>query len=96
MSQPVFSCRNKSVELVRSIFPNVLNANRHWVAAGFLTSTGFFLLLMFLNWRGELRGFANPRVGNQRELHAAVIAELSAALSLWAPCTSCVVLPGGN
>jgi len=37
-------------------FRTTWNANRHWVAAGFLTS---FLLLMFLSWRSELRGMAN-------------------------------------
>lgn len=36
----------------------VWKANRHWVAAGFLGSTSFFLLLMFLNWRSEQLGIA--------------------------------------
>ena len=34
------------------------NANRHWLAAGFLASTGLFLLLIFANWRNERRGIA--------------------------------------
>lgn len=34
------------------------NANRNWLAAGFLASTGLFLLLMFVNWRVEHRGIA--------------------------------------
>ena len=42
-------------------FRTTWNANRHWVAAGFLISTGLFLLLMFLNWRSELRGMAAQR-----------------------------------
>jgi len=37
------------------------NANRHWVAAGFLTSTGLFLLLIFLNWRNEQFGIASSK-----------------------------------
>jgi hypothetical protein len=32
------------------------NANRHWVAAGFLASTSLFLLLIFVNWRSQRRG----------------------------------------
>src|SRR5262249_48889149 len=39
-------------------FRTTWNANRHWIAAGFLTSTGLFLLLLYLNWRSELRGIA--------------------------------------
>ena len=39
-------------------FRTTWNANRHWVAAGFLTSTSLFMLLMFLSWRSELRGIA--------------------------------------
>lgn len=37
------------------------NANRHWLAAGFLASTGLFLLLIFLNWRNEHLGIAAQR-----------------------------------
>jgi hypothetical protein len=37
-------------------FRTTWNANRHWVAAGFLAATSLFLLLMYLNWRNELRG----------------------------------------
>src|SRR5579862_1589551 len=37
------------------------SANRHWVAAGFLASTSFFLLMMYLNLRNELRGIATQR-----------------------------------
>jgi hypothetical protein len=37
------------------------NANRHWLAAGFLASTILFLLLMFMNWRNEHRGIASQR-----------------------------------
>jgi len=40
-------------------FRTTWNANRHWVAAGFLTSTSLFLLFMFLNWRSGLRGIAS-------------------------------------
>ena len=32
------------------------NAHRHWLATGFLFSTGLFLLLIILNWRGAQRG----------------------------------------
>src|SRR5215813_1240616 len=39
-------------------FRTTWSTNRHWVAAGFLISTSLFLLLMFLNWRNELRGIA--------------------------------------
>jgi hypothetical protein len=34
------------------------NANRHWVAAGFLSSPSLFVLLMFVNWRDQRRGIA--------------------------------------
>ena len=34
------------------------NANRHWVAAGFLASTSLFVLLMFVNWRDQRHGIA--------------------------------------
>jgi hypothetical protein len=34
------------------------NANRHWVAVGFLASTCLFVLLMFVNWRDQRRGIA--------------------------------------
>ncbi len=34
------------------------NANRHWVAVGFLASTSLFVLLMFVNWRDQRRGIA--------------------------------------
>jgi Domain of unknown function (DUF4349) len=37
------------------------STNRHWLAAGFLASTGLFLLLMFVNWRNERRGIAAQR-----------------------------------
>jgi hypothetical protein len=33
------------------------NANRHWVAAGFLASTSLFVLLMFVNWRDQRHGW---------------------------------------
>lgn len=36
-------------------------ANRHWLAAGFLASTGLFLLLMFVNWQNEHRGIATQK-----------------------------------
>lgn len=36
-------------------------ANRHCVAAGFLLSTGLFLLFIFLNWRAEQRGIEQSR-----------------------------------
>jgi hypothetical protein len=29
------------------------NANRHWLAAGFVASISVFLLVMFLNWRDQ-------------------------------------------
>jgi len=34
------------------------NANRHWLAAGLLTSASLLLLWMCLNWRNEHRGIA--------------------------------------
>ena len=37
------------------------NARRHWLAAGFLLSTGLFLLLIILNWRSEQRGINQQR-----------------------------------
>ena len=37
------------------------STNRHWLAAGFLASTGLFLLLMFVNRRNEHRGNAAQR-----------------------------------
>jgi hypothetical protein len=37
------------------------NANRHWLAAGFLASTSLFLLFMFVNWRNEQRGIADQK-----------------------------------
>lgn len=37
------------------------STSRHWLAAGFLTSTILFLLLMFMNWRNEHRGIASQR-----------------------------------
>lgn len=36
-------------------------ANRHWVAGGFLLSTGLFLLFMYITWRDEQRGIAEQR-----------------------------------
>jgi hypothetical protein len=33
-------------------------AQRHWVAAGFLLSTGLFSLLVYLNWRSEQLGIS--------------------------------------
>jgi len=42
-------------------FRTTWNANRHWVAVGFLVSTSLFLLLMYSNWRSELRGIAAQR-----------------------------------
>jgi uncharacterized protein DUF4349 len=43
------------------LFRTTWGANRHWIAAGFLTSTGLFLLLIYSNWRSELRGMAQQR-----------------------------------
>jgi hypothetical protein len=37
------------------------NARRHGMAAGFLLSTGPFLLLIILNWRSEQRGINQLR-----------------------------------
>jgi hypothetical protein len=34
------------------------NANRHWLAAGFLASTSLFMLLIFVNWRDKQFGIA--------------------------------------
>jgi|SRR5215467_1722880 len=42
-------------------FRTTWSTNRHWIAAGFLTSTGLFLLLLYSNWRSELRGIAQSR-----------------------------------
>src|SRR5262245_47183757 len=39
-------------------FRTTWNANQHWIAAGFFTPTGLFLLLLYSNWRSELRGIA--------------------------------------
>jgi hypothetical protein len=44
------------------VVPIAWKANRHWVAAGFLASTGLFLLLIFVTWRNELRGIEQSRV----------------------------------
>src|SRR5579863_2694414 len=48
------------VAMVQS-FRTTWSANRHWVAAGFLASSSLFLLMMYLNWRSELRGIAAQR-----------------------------------
>jgi hypothetical protein len=40
---------------------SALNTHRHWLAAGFLFSTGLFLLLIILNWRSEQRGINQQR-----------------------------------
>jgi hypothetical protein len=37
------------------------NANRHWLAAGFLASTSLFLVLIFVNWRNEQLGIAEQK-----------------------------------
>jgi len=37
------------------------NANRHWLAAGFLASTSLFLGLIFVNWRNEHLGIAEQK-----------------------------------
>jgi hypothetical protein len=37
------------------------NANRHWLAAGFLASTSLFLVLIFVNWRNEHLGVAEQK-----------------------------------
>ena len=42
------------VQVVRTAW----RANRHWLAAGFLASTGLFLLLIVANWSNEHRGIA--------------------------------------
>lgn len=39
------------------------NANRHWVAAGFLASTSLFLLLIYVTWQNERRGIDQIATG---------------------------------
>jgi hypothetical protein len=63
-------------------FRTTWNTNRHWVAAGFLTSTGLFLLLLYSNWRSELRGIDQSHATG---LSAIAVSPLSPLLPSFLP-----------